>query len=96
MELRYIAALIAFLGGSLISLINAIVTAKQISKDKNNPGNVSFVRQILSIIYLVGTYFVVRKLGIEYFLPLLGAAIGLTVPAVLFAITIANKMKGDD
>ena len=96
METKYIAALIAFLGGALISLINAIITAKQVKSDKQNPANVSLLRQALSVVYLAGTYFVVRKLEIDYLMPLLGAAIGLTVPAILFAITIAKYMKGDD
>ena len=96
MDIRYTAALIAFLGGAVISLINAVITAKQVKSNKDNMGNTSVLRQILSLVYLAATYFVVRKLNIEYFLPLLGAAIGLTVPAVLFAITIAKNMKGDE
>ena len=96
MDIRYTAALIAFFGGAMISLINAVITAKQLKSNKDNMGNASLLRQILNLAYLVITYFVVRKLNIEFFLPLLGAAIGLTVPSVLFAITIAKKMKGDD
>lgn len=96
METRYTAALIAFLGGAMISLINAVITAKQVKSNKDKMGNASILRQILNLVYLVVTYFVVRKLNVEVFPPLLGAAIGLTVPSVLFAITIAKNMKGDD
>lgn len=96
MEKTYIAALIAFLGGSLISLINAIITAKQVKSEKDSYGNASILRQVLSIAYLAGTYFIVRKMGIDYLLPLIGAAVGLTVPAILFTLTIAKQMKGDD
>ena len=95
METRYTAALIAFLGGAVISLINAVITAKQVKDESQGIGKTSIIRQVLSLIYLAATYFVVRKMGIDYFLPLLGAAIGLTVPAILFAITIANNIKGD-
>ena len=96
MESRYITALIAFFGGAMISLINAVITARQLKSDKDNMGNLSVFRQIFGLVYLVIVYFAVRKLGIDYFLPLLGAAIGLTIPAILFAITIANNMKGED
>ena len=96
METQYTAALIAFLGGAVISLINAVITAKLVKSNKDAMGNASVLRQILGLIYLAATYFVVRKLGIDYFLPLLGAAIGVTIPAILFAITIAKNMKGDD
>ena len=96
METQYTAALIAFLGGAVISLVNAVITARQVKSNKDAMGNASVLRQILGLIYLTATYFVVRKLGIGYFLPLLGAAIGVTIPAILFAITIAKNMKGDD
>ena len=96
MDKRYIAALIAFAGGALISLINALITAKQVSSDKEtNTGSYSIIRQVVSILFLTGTYLVVRKVGIEPMLPLIGAAIGLTVPAILFTITIAKHIKGD-
>ena len=96
METQYTAALIAFLGGAVISLVNAVITARQVKSNKDAMGNASVLRQILGLIYLAATYFVVRKLGIDYFLPLLGAAIGVTIPSILFAITIAKNMKGDD
>ncbi len=96
METRYIAALIAFLGGALIALVNAILTAKEVNVDSKLPAPAAVIRQICNIIYFVGTYFVVRKLGIDVMWPLIGAAIGLTVPSILFAITIAKHVKGDD
>jgi len=96
METRYIAALISFLGGSVISLINALVTAKQVKSKNPNMGSASIIRQVLGLVYLTAVYFVTKKLGIDLLLPLLGAAIGLTVPAILFGITIAKNMKGDD
>ena len=96
MEKTYIAALIAFLGGSLISLVNALITAKQVKSEKESYGSASILRQVLSLAYLAGTYFVVKKSGIDFLLPLIGAAVGLTVPAILFTLTIAKQMKGDD
>lgn len=96
MDEKVLAALIAFLGGAVISLINAVITAKQAASSSESMGNTSLIRQILSMVYLTATYFVVRKLGIDYLMPMVGAAVGLTVPSILFAITIAGKMKGDE
>ena len=92
-----IAALIAFLGGSVISVINAVITAKQINSETHSiSGNTLILRQALSFAYLAVVYFIVRKLPIDMYWPLLGAAAGLTIPAILFALTIAKHMKGDD
>ena len=96
METKYIAALAAFLGGSLISLINALITAKQVKSEEQSFGNASIIRQVFSVVYFAGTFFVVKKLGIDHLMPMIGAAVGLTVPAILFTITIAKNMKGDD
>ena len=93
---KYIAAMIAFLGGSVIAVINAIITAKQINSEQQSLSSASVIRQILAFAYLAGTYFAVRKIGIELMWPMMGAAVGLTVPSILFAITIAKHMKGDD
>ena len=92
----YIAGLIAFLGGSVISVINAVITAKQVNSESQSVFSGSLTRQIIGIAYMAGTYFLLRHIGMDPFWPLLGAAFGLTIPAILFAITIANHMKGDD
>ena len=96
METRYIAALIAFLGGSVISVFNAVLTAKQVVSEHEIKASVTLLRQLLNFAYFFGTWFVSRKLGIDYMLPLIGAAIGLTVPSILLSITIAKNMKGDE
>ena len=95
MEAKYIAALIAFLGGSGISLLNAVMTAKHVIAGNEVKASVSLLRQLLNLVYFFAAWFVVRKLGIDPMLPMLGAAIGLTVPSLLFTITIAKQMKGD-
>lgn len=96
METKYIAALAAFLGGAVISLINALITAKQVKSEKESFGSTSILRQVLSFLYLAVIYFLTRKMKLDPLFPLLGAAIGLTVPSILFTITIVNNMKGDD
>ena len=97
MSSNFIAALIAFLGGSVISVINAVITAKQINSETHSiSGNTMILRQVISFAYLAGVYFLVRKMPVNMYWPLIGAAAGLTIPAVLFALTIAKQMKGDD
>ncbi len=92
----YIAGLIAFLGGSVISLINALITAKKVNSGSQSVFSGSLFRQIAGIAYMAGVYFLTRHIGMDPLWPLLGAALGLTIPAIFFAVTIANHMKGDD
>ena len=97
MSSNFIAALVAFLGGSVISVVNAVITAKQINSETHSiSGNTPIIRQVLSFAYLAGVFLVVRKLPIDPFWPLIGAAVGLTVPSILFTLTIVKHMKGDD
>ena len=70
----YIAALAAFLGGSVISVINAVITAKQVQSEKQSLSTGSIVRQTLSLIYLAGVFYIVRKLGISYLMPMRSAS----------------------
>ena len=96
MNSNYIAAFVAFLGGALIALVNSLIMAKQAVSESSAMTNAMFIRQILSFAYLGGTYYVVRRMGIDMKWPLISAAAGLTIPSILFAITIAKHMKGDD
>ena len=96
MNSNYAVGLIAFLGGSVISMVNALITAKQVNSGSQSFFSGSLIRQIMGIAYMAGTYFLVRHIGLNPLWPLFGAAFGLTIPAILFAITIAKNMKGDD
>ena len=96
MSSNYIAAVIAFLGGSLIAMVNALIMAKQVKSESHSLSGISFIRQTLSVVYLAAIYFGCRKLSFDSFWPLIGAATGLTIPSIFFAITIAKRMKGDD
>ena len=96
MSSKYIAAMIAFLGGSIIAVVNALIMAKQVKSESHSLSGISFIRQILSVVYLAAIYFFCRKLSYDNFWPLIGAAAGLTIPSIFFTITIAKRMKGDD
>ena len=96
MSSNYIAAVIAFLGGSAVAVINALIMAKQVKSESHSLSGISLIRQTLSVVYLAAVYFICRKLSYDSFWPLIGAATGLTIPSILFAVTIAKHMKGDD
>ena len=96
MSSNYIAAVIAFLGGFAVAVINALIMAKQVKSETHSLSSISLIRQILSVVYLAAVYFICRKLSYDSFWPLIGAATGLTIPSIFFAITIAKHMKGDD
>lgn len=96
MSSNIIAAMLAFLGGAVIALINALIMAKQVKSESQSLTKVSVIRQALSIAYFAAAFFIVRALSIEPLWPMIGAATGLTIPSVLFSFTIAKHMKGDD
>ena len=96
MSSNIIAAMLAFLGGAVIALINSLIMAKQVKSGSQSLPKVSVVRQALSIAYFAAVYFIVRAIPIEPLWPMIGAATGLTIPSILFAFTIAKHMKGDD
>ena len=96
MSSNYVAAMLAFLGGSVIALINSLMMAKQVKSKAVSLSSTSIIRQVLSIAYLAGIYFLCRKFSYDPFWPLIGAAAGVTIPSILFAFTIAKHMKGDD
>ena len=96
MSSNYVAAVIAFLGGSVIAVINALIMAKHVKSESHSLSGISLTRQILSVVYLAAVYFICRKLSYDNFWPLIGAAAGLTIPSIFFAVTIAKHRKGDD
>ena len=96
MSSNYIAAVIAFLGGSLIAMVNALIMAKQVKSESHSLSGISLLRQVISVVYLAAIYFVCRKMSYDNFWPLIGAATGLTIPSIIFSVTIAKRMKGDD
>ena len=96
MSSNLIAAMIAFLGGSIIAVINALIMAKQVKSESHSLSGISFIRQTLSVVYLASIYFFCRKMTYDNFWPLMGAATGLTIPSIIFTIVIVKNKKGDD
>ncbi len=88
-----IFAIAAFLGGSLVSLANALIAAKAL---KTGKAGFQVVRSALNIGYLTAVFFITKNMDCNIAWPLVGAAVGLTVPAVLFALEIAKHQKEGD
>ena len=83
-------ALLAFLGGCVISYVNYRINLYALRRRTSLLATLSAVRQLLSVAYFVLVYALTRALpwGLA---PLLGAAVGLTVPSVLLAMRLARK-----
>ena len=88
-----IFAIVTFLGGSLVSLTNALIAAKALKTGKSG---FQVVRSILNIGYLTAVFFITKNMDCNVAWPLIGAAVGLTVPSVLFALEIAKHQKEGD
>lgn len=80
----FVCALIALLGGVLVSYICYRVMKEFIIKNKNL-ATVAPIRQIIGIAYFAGAYFIAKKLGIEVVPTIVGAALGITLPSIVFS-----------
>ena len=92
MSTNIISALIAFLGGTAVAVFNSVYTYKSIKKKENSATTSSLLRSVLNVAFLTGTFFLCRKLDCDIAYPLIGAAAGLTIPALIFAFIMAKKL----
>lgn len=87
----------ALILGSLISVFNARLTAKHKNDEISRLAAIGFLRTVIGFAFLAAVFLLTRALGTDYILPLAGAALGLTVPAVCMALKTAKDLrKGDD
>lgn len=91
-----IQALAAFLGGALIALFNALALSKAVKSEKPLGAGIILLRQVLNIGYFCVVYLIARKSSEGMLWPLLGAAAGLTIPSIAFALTLSKHSQGDD
>ncbi len=52
------------------------------------------IRQIVGIAYFAGTYFLAKKLGIEVIPTIIGAALGITLPSIVFSSHLVSLCGG--
>lgn len=87
----------ALIIGSLAAVFNSRLMEKHKNDEINKLAAISLIRMLTSFAVLAAVFFLVRALGFDYLLPLLGAAVGLTVPSVIIAVKTAKALKkGDD
>ena len=94
MEHPLIGALLAFLGGAAVALVNHSVNRRALKKKPDALASLSVLRQALSVAYLVLVYLMSRVLPWDMIPLLVGAAVGLTVPAVLLSLRLARLNDG--
>ena len=92
------AAVFTFLLGAIIAGVNAKITEKLARRKTNAVVGFSLARQAIDLLYLALVYFISKRMDIAPVPALLGAAAGLTIPMIVFAVRSANRLrkKGDD
>ncbi len=86
-----IGALLAFLGGGAISVLNYRINLRMLKKNPAALSSMSIVRQALNVGYLAAVFFLTRALPWGAAPLLLGAAAGLTIPAIALALRLAKR-----
>ncbi|MCQ2449701.1 MAG: LPXTG cell wall anchor domain-containing protein [Clostridia bacterium] len=97
----YYIAGAALLVGVLLAFVNYGIARALMKKSENGLGVASLLRQLVSLSYLLALFFVGRKCGWHPWMPLVGGALGLTLP--MFALTPSllraahnQNAKGDE
>jgi len=90
MDSPVVGAILAFLGGTAVSAVNFAINLRTLRKSPASLATVSILRQALNVAYLVAVFFLCRVLPWGHVPLLLGAALGLTIPAMLFAVLLAR------
>lgn len=90
MDQPFVQGALAFLGGAVVSGLNALLSARLLKKRPAAYASFSAVRQIFNVAYLAAVFFAARALGWNVTAPLVGAALGLTGLSMLFAVYLAR------
>ncbi len=91
MDQPLVQGLLAFLGGAAVSGLNALLSARLLNRKPSAYASFSAVRQLFNVAYLVLVFFGSRALGWDVTAPLVGAALGLTAPSMVFAMLLARR-----
>ncbi len=78
-------ALIAALCGTAVSILKYCFTHKLEQRRDNGFLISSLIRQAVNLFCLVGAWLIARALQLPAFAILIGMALGLTIPTILFA-----------
>lgn len=91
----YISFAITFCLGGAVSLLNFYITNKstQNKEGMQRVMMVSILRMIICVAYIAAVFAVCELLEIDAVFPLLGAGLGITVLAIVFALALSRKTK---
>ena len=90
MDSPVVGGLLAFLFGAAVSVVNYGINRRTLQNNPANIANIAIVRQILSVACFVAVFLLAKVLPWDYVPLLVGAAIGLTVPAILLSFRLAK------
>lgn len=90
MNTDILAGVLAFLPGLGIAVLNSRITRRVMEKDPNKLAMMSMPRQMLNILYLVALYALSGLFDWPLTPMLVGAAIGITIPSIIMAITMTS------
>ena len=89
----YLMAAAAFLCGTAISFVDFRISKYFLRRGEQKLAVSSMLRQTLNVAYLVILFLLAQHFGLRTWLLLLGGALGLTIPSVLFT---AKLLKASD
>ncbi len=84
MNLDYLGAIITFIYGFVIAILNYLLSRAILKKQPNKYAVSTIIRQLSQIIYLVAVYFVSTVVPCDTIYMLVGAVIGVTLPMFYF------------
>ena len=90
MDAPIVGGLLAFLAGCAVSSLNYWISLRTLKRKPSALASMSSVRQILSVICIAVVYLLAKRLPWGTTAPLVGAAVGLTVPSVLLSFKLAK------
>jgi len=90
MSSPFVGGAAAFLIGFAIAALNYRINLRTLKKKPDQLANMSIVRQVLNVACLVAAFLLGKVLPWGQVPTLIGAALGLTVPAILFAFRLAK------
>lgn len=90
-----IASFAALLGGALIAFINYLISRCVLMKRAGLFSSVSLMHQILNVGYIVALYCIAVKTGTNLIYMLVGGALGVTLPMLLFIPKLIKLTKSN-
>ena len=90
MDQPIVGGLLAFAGGAAVALVNFAINRRVLKRKPAASAYISIVRQVLNVAYLVLAFLLARVLPWGSTPLLVGAALGLTLPAFPLALRLAK------